>query len=625
MLKGKRRTVFRVEALEDRLPPGDLLALALPDFGAAHTADQIRLLTEEPMEISIAGADQQDEARDEKWWSLFPEEPPRQSQDRPAAQSVDDEPSLPSVNSDFGDFGEAWLSVARTPSRAIAPAASTLDNGGSHWGAATPALEASSGGTYASVLLLAIHWNNTVTALTGAVSASSGSTGASEAGLVITPRHPTGVQAPESFSEEGDPDSWWPRNVYDVGLTSQPSANVEVFITSPDNQVCPSESWLFFDASWWQGSEEIVVRGCRDFRNEPFIHTGTLRHTTVSEDPAYNGLVYDRTVTLYDTDADTSWEGPELAEHPMAFMGEGGWYYESYPQRMEELRIVAPDPRGESDPYRAQQSITDPDWDYDGFFRLNRHPDDPDGDCYEAENCSEVYFLARRPGVYGVQVAFRGGETRTFFINVASPPADAGQGQGQTEKFVAAVHPTAANTTLILIENPPPEYRDATHDTDLAIMRSRRLASYTMLVASIPAAIQTVRDYYRGSPLHVWIYGHGSADAQHVGAGNRLCNRAGENRCLRQNPLHEASAFGELLRGKIDTLSLMGCHISSGIDRPDNYLHLLSMLLSNATVTAKVRGYTECVYSIAPDRGHAGWVGVPRGARLRVSTNGRPD
>jgi len=626
MRKGKRRAVLQVEALEDRLPLGDLLALALPDIEVAHRASDARLPTEESVNTTIAGMSQQDEATDEDLWSVFPEEQPGKSRDRPVAQRTDDKPSFPLVNSNFGDFGEAWLSVGSTSPRARTLVVSTLGNGGSHWDAAPPALEAASRGAYASVLPPAIRWNDTVTALTWAASAPRASAGgADEAGLLIRPGHPSGVQAPESLNIQRQ--EWSPWNGYEIRLRSEPTAAVEVFIRSPDNQVCfgDSEIRLTFDVDGWEQDQGMIVLGCRDFRNEPFVHTGTIRHTTVSEDPAYNGLVVNLTVTLYDTDADTSWSGPALASHPMVFIDGGEPYDESYSQRIEELRIVAPDPKGESDPYRAQQSLTDPDGDYDGFFGLNRHPDDY-RDC-EEEICSEVHFLARRPGVYGVQVAFMGGATDTFFINVASPPADAGQGPGQTEEFVAAVHPTAADTTLILVESPAPENVDVVNENFHTIIRSRRLDEYKRLAASVFGAANAVLDYHRrrGSPLHVWINGHGSADAQHVGAGNAFCHIAGDYTCLRQNPLEEVRVFGTLLRGKIDTLTMMGCNISVGIDRPDSYLNHLSRLLSDPTVTAKVRGYNQCTYGIPPEGRRIGWWAVPRSARLRVSTNGRPD
>ena len=136
------------------------------------------------------------------------------------------------------------------------------------------------------------------------ISADSNYSGASVAGVTahITDNDTAGVTITESGGatnvvEGGASDT------YDVVLTSQPTANVTVTI-STDAQTTVNLTSLTFTNGNWNIPQTVMVTAVDDAVAEG-NHTGTITHATTSADTHYNGLTV-ASVSVHITDNDSA-------------------------------------------------------------------------------------------------------------------------------------------------------------------------------------------------------------------------------------------------------------------------------------------------------------------------------
>jgi Ca2+-binding RTX toxin-like protein len=95
-------------------------------------------------------------------------------------------------------------------------------------------------------------------------------------------------------------------DAYAVVLTSQPSANVTVTVTA-DQQVFVTPATLIFTPDNWNVAQTVTVQAIDDQVLEG-DHTGSISHTTASNDANYHGLLVPQ-VTVAITDNDQQPQG----------------------------------------------------------------------------------------------------------------------------------------------------------------------------------------------------------------------------------------------------------------------------------------------------------------------------
>ena len=92
-------------------------------------------------------------------------------------------------------------------------------------------------------------------------------------------------------------------DTYTATLASQPTASVEIAVTSGDTGAATvSPAALTFTASNWQTAQTVTVTGVDDTVDQSSDRMVTISHTTTSTDPGYNGLSASVTVTVVDND-----------------------------------------------------------------------------------------------------------------------------------------------------------------------------------------------------------------------------------------------------------------------------------------------------------------------------------
>ena len=92
-------------------------------------------------------------------------------------------------------------------------------------------------------------------------------------------------------------------DTYTATLASQPTASVEIAVTSGDTGAATvSPAALTFTASNWQTAQTVTVTGVDDTVDQSSDRMVTISHTTTSTDSGYNGLSASVTVTVVDND-----------------------------------------------------------------------------------------------------------------------------------------------------------------------------------------------------------------------------------------------------------------------------------------------------------------------------------
>jgi LmbE family N-acetylglucosaminyl deacetylase len=76
---------------------------------------------------------------------------------------------------------------------------------------------------------------------------------------------------------------------YRLSLSTEPKATVTVTL-SADGQISADKSYLTFDKTNWDTPQIVGLEAIDDFFVEPDPHFGTVTHTTISADAAYNSL-----------------------------------------------------------------------------------------------------------------------------------------------------------------------------------------------------------------------------------------------------------------------------------------------------------------------------------------------
>lgn len=106
-----------------------------------------------------------------------------------------------------------------------------------------------------------------------------------------------------------------PNATYDVVLTSEPTAQVQILITPDVPQVTTNPTILNFNDTNWDTPQTVTVGALNDSVVEADPHFATLSHTVVSLDGVYNGIpVDDVDVTIADDDvAGINFTGPTPA------------------------------------------------------------------------------------------------------------------------------------------------------------------------------------------------------------------------------------------------------------------------------------------------------------------------
>jgi len=99
-----------------------------------------------------------------------------------------------------------------------------------------------------------------------------------------------------TISEDGATDS------YMMQLTSVPSSNVTVTLTSTDGQATTSAYIYTFTPSTWNTPQSVTVSAVDDALEEG-SHTGSILHTLSSSDSNFNGKTANMSVTITDNDA----------------------------------------------------------------------------------------------------------------------------------------------------------------------------------------------------------------------------------------------------------------------------------------------------------------------------------
>ena len=92
-------------------------------------------------------------------------------------------------------------------------------------------------------------------------------------------------------------------DTYTATLASQPTASVEIAVTSGDTAAATvSPAALTFTASNWQTAQTLTVTGVDDTVDQSSDRMVTISHTATSTDTGYNGLSASVTATVVDND-----------------------------------------------------------------------------------------------------------------------------------------------------------------------------------------------------------------------------------------------------------------------------------------------------------------------------------
>jgi hypothetical protein len=183
-------------------------------------------------------------------------------------------------------------------------------------------------------------------------------------------------------------------------------------------------------------------------------------------------------------------------------------------------------------------------------------------------------------GEYAARLDFADGTQLIQFFNPGSAPGDKKKEESSRQQRIT--FPVSPDVRII--ETPD---SDNGFDADAA-----QIFPGGGRAASVDAAITQIEDAYRANnnqPVAVQLIGHGAPGDFSVGAGQG--NRA--DAALQDNSA-ATQAFINRLKGKVSSVTLVGCSVGSGLD-DSNVMQILANGLNVA-----VYGWDDCVVSSLP-------------------------